>query len=160
SSNHPRLPAKSAFEVLALIANWDRGAAHRSSALEKLLKLRRIQLEQAPSEIVYVQIADTENQLHKFADAAATIEGMIAKYPNQQSDRVLSFLADFHHKAGHNEAARRTLKEALKADPTDEEAQTRLARVLSEIGELDTAARVLREAGKREPNNWHYELRL
>jgi tetratricopeptide (TPR) repeat protein len=160
SSNHPRLPAKSAFEILALIANWDRGATYRASAQEKLLKLRRLQLEQAPTEIVYVQIADTQNRLHRFADAATTLEEMIARYPNQKSDRVLSFLADFHHKAGHNEAARRTLRDALKVDPTDGEAQTRLARVLSEIGQLDTAAQVLRDAGKREPNNWFYELTL
>ncbi len=160
SANPSRLPGKSAFEVLAFVAGWDRGPAHRTRGLEKLLKVRRLQLEQAPSEIVYSEIADAQNRLRRFGDAAVTVEEMIAKYPNQKTARVLSFLADYHHKAGHNEAAKRILDEAIKLDAGDGESQRNLARVLSEIGQVDAAARVLHAASQREPNNWLYEWTL
>lgn len=160
SSNPPRLPAKSAYEVLAFVAGWDRGPESRAQGLEKLLKIRRLQLEQAPSEIVYSEIADVQNRLRRFADAAVTVEEMIARYPHQKTARVLAFLADYHHKAGHNEAAKQVLGQALKLDAADGESQIKLARVLSETGQVDTAAGVLRAAARREPSNWVYEWTL
>jgi tetratricopeptide (TPR) repeat protein len=160
SYNPPRLQGKAAYEVLAFIAAWDRGPEHRARGLEKLLKIRRLQLERAPSEIVYVEIADVLNRLRRFTDAAITVEQMIAKYPNQKNARVLAFLADYHHKAGHNEAAKQTLDHALKLDATDGESQMKLARVLSDIGQIDRAAQVLRAASQREPANWIYDWTL
>ncbi len=160
ASNPPRLPTKSAFEVLALVANWNRGPAHRNRGLEKLIKLRRLQLEQSPSPIVYSEIADAQNRLGRFAEAANTVLEMIAKFPSQKTARVLSFLADFHHKAGHNEALKQTVNEALKLDPADGDSQIKLAYLLSDIGQFDAAAKVLREASKREPNNWAYDATL
>ncbi len=160
ASNPPRLPAKSAFEVLALVANWNRGAAHRNRGIEKLVKLRRLQLEQSPSPVVYSEIADAQNRLGRFAEAANTVLEMIAKYPHEKTARVLSFLADFHRKAGHNEALKQTVNEALKLEPADGDSQIKLAYLLSDIGQLDGAAKVLREASKREPTNWSYDATL
>jgi len=160
ASNPPRLPLKSAFEVLALVANWNRGPAHRIRGLEKLVKLRRVQLEQSPSPLVYSEIADALNRLHRYSEAANTVEEMIAKYPTEKTIRVLSFLADFHHKSGHNEALKQTVNQALKLEPADGESQIKLARLLSEIGQIESAARILREASKREPNNWLYDWSL
>jgi tetratricopeptide (TPR) repeat protein len=160
SFDPPRLPPKSAFEVLAVVANWNRGPARRNRGLEKLVKLRHLQLEQSPSPIVYSEIADAQSRLGRFADAATTVLEMIAKYPTEKTARVLSFLADFHRKAGHNEALKQTVNEALKLEPADGDSQIKLAYLLSDIGQLDGAARVLREASKREPNNWAYDATL
>jgi len=156
----PRLPPKSAFEVLAVVANWNRGPAHRRQGLEKLIKLRRLQLQQSPSPVVYSEIADAQSRLGRFAEAATTVLEMIAKYPTEKNARVLAFLADFHRKAGHNEALKQTVKEALKLEPADGDSQIKLAYILSDVGQLDAAARVLRDASKREPNNWLYDATL
>jgi tetratricopeptide (TPR) repeat protein len=160
SFDPPRLPAKSAFEVLAVIANWNRGPAQRSRGLEKLIRLRRLQLEQSPSPIIYSEIADAQNRLGRFAEAATTVLEMIAKYPTERTARVLSFLADFHRKAGHNEALQRTVNEALKLEPADGDSRIKLAYLLSDIGQLNEAAKLLREASKRDPNNWAYDATL
>jgi tetratricopeptide (TPR) repeat protein len=160
SFDPPRLPRKSAFEVLALVANWNRGPAHRTRGLEKLVKLKRLQLEESPSPTVYSEIADAQNRLGRFAEAATTVHEMIAKYPNEKTARVLSFLADFHRKAGHNEALKRTVDDALKVAPADGDSQIKLAYLLGDIGQLDGAAKVLREASQREPTNWAYEATL
>jgi tetratricopeptide (TPR) repeat protein len=160
SENPPKLSARTAFQVLAIIANADRGAANKVPRLEKLLKLQRLQLEQAPDPLVYSQIADTERRLGKFAEAAATVEQLIAKYPAEKSVRTLAILAGLHHRSGHNEAARATLRDAVKLNEPDAEAQVQLATALSEIGQVDEAVRILRELSKREPKNPVYDLTL
>ena len=70
---------------------------------------------------------------------------MIAKYPDNKSVRTLVFLADYHRRAGHIEAAKATLQEAMKLDPADGESQLLLADLLREIGQVDEAIQVLRE---------------
>ncbi len=39
-------------------------------------------------------------------------------YPNEKSVRTLVFLADFHRRAGHDEAFKAALREAMKLDPS------------------------------------------
>ena len=85
---------------------------------------------------------------------------MIAKYPETKSVRSLASLADYHRRAGHIEAAKVTLKEAMKLDPGDGESQLLLVRQLRQIGQIEEAIQVLRNANKKEPNNPMYELTL
>ena len=108
SAKPPALPPI-AFQVLAAIAGADRDATDKPRRLEKLLKLHRLELAQSPSPLVYREIADTQRRLGRFADAAATIEEMLAKYPAEKSVATLVFLADFQRRAGQVDAA--------KADP-------------------------------------------
>ena len=105
SANPPALPRSPS--VLTLIANPDRAAPTRPRRLEKLLKLHRLDLEQNAVALVYREIADTLRRLGQYAEAAATVEQMIAKYPGREDrSRTLAILAEYHRRAGHVEAAK------------------------------------------------------
>jgi tetratricopeptide (TPR) repeat protein len=95
-----------------------------------------------------------------YAEAATAVEQLVAKYPSARSVRTLVALADLHRRAGHNEALKATLREAMKLDPADGEAQNRLANLLSDVGQVDDAIRILRAASTKEPNNPVHELML
>ncbi len=159
SANPPALP-RTAGAVLAFLANSSRTSPQRERRLEKLLKVQRLLLESDPSALNYTEIADTERRLGRFAAAANTLQEMLAKYPAERSVRTLSFLADFHRRAGHHEALKLVLDEALKLDPSDGESQSKLGRLLADVGRIDEAVRVFRAAAKREPANPTYDLFL
>ena len=117
-------------------------------------------LEQNPTPVAYAEIADTLRRMGNYAEAATAVEQLIAKYPNAKSVRNLGFLADYHRRAGHIEAAKATLREAMKLDPGDGESQLVLVDVLRQVGQIDDAVQILRTAAKKEPNNPLFELTL
>jgi len=159
-ANPPRL-SKPAYDVLALVANNPgRASANKNRRLEKLLRLQRLLLEQSPSALLYSEIADTLRRLGNYAEAATVVERLLAGYPNQKSVHILVALADLHRRAGHIEAVKTTLRQAMQLDPGDSVAQFRLASLLGNLGQADDAIRVLREASKREPNNPLFEVVL
>ena len=81
----PPSSAEVAFEVLSLVAiNPGRPSADKNRRLEKLLRLQRLRLEQNPSALVYTEIADTQRRMGSYAEAATTVEQMIAKYPDDE----------------------------------------------------------------------------
>src|SRR5262249_52431163 len=159
SANPPALPAI-AFKVLAAIAGVDRGGAARPGRLERLLKLHRLELAQSPSSLVYREIADTQRRLGRYAEAAATVEEMFAKYPAEKSVATLAFLADFLRRAGRIDAAKATLAQAQKLDSHDSETLARLAQGLADVGQIDDAFRILHDSARPEPNNPLYALTL
>ena len=77
----PSLP-KSAYFVLSFIANPDRGS-NKAGRLQRLIKLQRLMLEQTPSPQAYSEIVDTLRRMDQNAEAAATLQQMIDKYPEQ-----------------------------------------------------------------------------
>ncbi len=81
----------------------------------------------------------------RYAEAATAFEQLIAKYPNAKSVQLLVFLADFHRRAGHNEAVKAVLKDAMQIEPTDGTWSLRLANLLSDVGQVDDAVAVLRD---------------
>ena len=102
---------KSAFDILQLVAiNPGRASADKNRRLEKLLRIQRLRLEQNPSALAYTEIADTLRRMGNYAEAATAVEQLIAKYPNTKSVRTLVFLADYHRRAGHIEAAKATVQ--------------------------------------------------
>ena len=110
--------SRPAFEVLSLIAtNPGRASVNKKRRLEKLLRLERLMLEQNPTPVAYAEIADTLRRMGNFAEAATAIEQLIAKFPNAKTVRNLGLLADHHRRAGHIEAAKATLREAMALDP-------------------------------------------
>jgi tetratricopeptide (TPR) repeat protein len=159
SAKPPALP-QVAFKVLAAIAGVDRAGSGRPGRLEKLLKLHRLELAQSPSSLVYREIADIQRRLGRFADAAATVEEMFAKYPAEKSVATLVFLADFQRRAGRIDAAKATLAEAKKLDSRDSETLVRLAQGLRDVSQVEDAIRILRDVARREPNNPLYSLTL
>ena len=152
---------KSEYDILTLIANnptpSSRNKLHR---LEKLLRLERLRAELEPNPIAFSEIADTLRRMGKYAQAATAVEALLTKDRSARSVQLLVSLANLHRRAGHNEAVRTTLHEAMELDPSDGEAQRALAELLSEIGHVDDAARVLRDASKRDPPNPIYEIML
>jgi tetratricopeptide (TPR) repeat protein len=162
---HPPITPRSFLDwppgrVLTFIANPERATANKVHRLAKLLKLQLLFLNQNPSSGVYSEVADTQRRMGRFAEAAATVEEMLAKYPDEKSVRILATLAELHHNAGHNEAAKATLRQAMKLDAADGESRARLANVFSQIGLVDDAAQILRDLSKKEPNNPLYDLTL
>jgi tetratricopeptide (TPR) repeat protein len=158
SAQPPGLPPV-AFQVLTAIAGADGGAA-RPQRLEKLLRLERLQLAASPSPVVYQEIADTQRKLGRYADAAATVEELFARYPTERSVRTLVFLAEFQRRAGKLDAAKSALAEAQKLNPRDAESQIRLAYGFRDLGRIDDAVRIIREVSRRDPANPIYDLTL
>ncbi len=146
-----------AFRVLAAIAGSDRVSPNKPRRLEKLLKLHQLELAQSPSPLVLREIADTQRRLGHFADAAATVQELVTKYPGEKAVGTLVFLADFQRRSGHADAAKATLAEAQKLDAHDSDSLLRLAYGLMNVGQLEDAVRTLRSAAQREPNNYIYD---
>ena len=59
----------------------------------------------------------------------AVVEKLIARYPDAKSVKLLVELADLHRRAGHNEAVKSILREAMQLDPSDGSAQSRLGLI-------------------------------
>jgi tetratricopeptide (TPR) repeat protein len=154
-------PLKSSYEILSLIANNPGPDSHNKiRRLGKLLRLERQLADQNSSAILLSEIADTLRRMGSYAEAATTVEKLVAKYPSARSVLTLVALADLHRRAGHYEALKATLRQAMQLDPADGAAQNRLATMLSDVGQVDDAVAVLRAASGKEPNNPVYELML
>jgi tetratricopeptide (TPR) repeat protein len=159
SARPPTLP-ETAYLVLKSIATANRPPESRNRRLEKLLKLHRLHLEQEPSALVYSEIADTEVRMGRFADAAATVEQMFAKYPGEKSVRTLAILAEYQRRAGRLDAAKATIAQAMKLGGNEAESQYQVTTVLTKLGMVDDAVRILRDLTAKDPNNPLYELDL
>jgi tetratricopeptide (TPR) repeat protein len=152
--------SKSTYEVLSFIAsNPAQDSQNKNRRLEKLLAIERFYAEQNPSPMVENEITDTLRQLGRYAEAASVLEKTIARYPDTKSVQRLVALADLHRRAGHNEAVKSVLREAMRLDPGEGAAQRNLALLLSDVGQVDDAVRVLREAARREPANFEFDMR-
>ena len=157
-TNPPTLPS-TAFYVLNFIANPERGS-NKTGRLQRLIKLQRLMLEQNPSPQVYKEIADTLRRLDQNAEAAATIQQMIEKYPNEKTGRSLGVLAELERRAGHTKAALAAASQAAQLDANDVEIQLMLADLLSDTGKVDQALEILNKAIKNEPDNARYKFVL
>jgi tetratricopeptide (TPR) repeat protein len=125
-----------------------------------MIKLQRLMLEQNPSPQVYKEIADTLRRLDQNAEAAATIQQMIEKYPNEKTGRSLGVLAELERRAGHTEAALAAASQAAQLDANDVQIQVMLADLLGETGKVDQALEILNKVIKNEPDNAGYRVIL
>ena len=66
-----------------------------------------------------------DGQLCRGRDHCRGVDRQVSR--TRRSVRTLVFLADYHRRAGHIEAAKATLREAMKLDPGDGESQLLLA---------------------------------
>jgi tetratricopeptide (TPR) repeat protein len=146
--------------ILSLIGTSPgREPGDRVRRLQKLLHIEKLYAEQTDSDELQSEIVDTLRRLGNFAEAADVSEQRLAKRPALKTAANLLYLADLHRRAGHMEAVRATLREAMKREPGDRTAEF-LASLLGDIGQPDEAARVLRDASKKEPGNPRYDLVL
>ena len=98
-----------------------------------------------------MEIADTLRRMGNYAEAATAVEQLIANYPNTKSVRTLVFLADYHRRASHIEAAKATLKEAMKLDPADGESQLLLVDVLRKLASSTTRCASCATRSRKSP---------
>jgi tetratricopeptide (TPR) repeat protein len=160
-ASRPGALSKTAYTVVYFIANNSgAGLENRARRLEKLLSIQRYYAEQNPGPLTSREVADTLMRLGKYAESASTIEKLIARYSNEKSVSLLVLLADLHRRSGHNEAVKATLREAMRLGPSDNAAQSNLASVLGEVGQVDDAVRVAQEMVTREPGNPETEFFL
>ncbi len=145
--------SKAALDILTIVATFNPGgiAADKNHRLEKLLRIQRLKLEQAPSVLAYAEIADTLTRMGRYAQAATAVQQLIAKYPEAKGVRSLVSLADYHRRAGHIEATKAMLREAMKLDPADGEAQLRLVAGLRQVGQIEDAVQVCATRVKKSP---------
>ena len=158
SATPPTLP-QSAFTVLSIIANPERGS-RKEARLERLLKLQQLMLEQTPNPKIYLEIADTQQRMDQYNEAAATLERMMEKYPDEKNARYLSVLSNFYRRAGKPDQAIDAARRAVALEPNDSESQAQLADLLGEAGKLDEAVPILEKVVKAEAGNPAYEFRL
>ena len=152
----PTLP-KTAFFVLSFIANPERGA-DKAGRLERLIKLQRLLLEQNPNPQIYREIADTLRRMDQNAEAAATLEQMMEKYPTEKSGRHLGVMAELLRRAGKIDAAVAAARQAAQLEPNDVEVQIMLANLLGDTGKVDEALEIFRKAIQHEPDNARYRF--
>jgi tetratricopeptide (TPR) repeat protein len=146
SATPPMLESKYALSILTHIAT-------HAEKPEKLVALERLMLKQNPNPLVYKGIAEALLQLRKYAEAATTLDELIAKYPDEKDARLLVSLANCRRAAEQYEAALVAIREALKLDPADTSAQTLLIMILSQLGKVDEAVQAARNVLKDDPSN-------
>jgi tetratricopeptide (TPR) repeat protein len=143
TANPPGLE-KNGMIILAHIAT-------RAGRLEKLLALQRLVLQQNPSPQVYRETIKLLDDMHKYDEAAVTVEQLMDKYPDEKNARMLVILAQLRRLAGKNEPALQAIREAMKLEPNDSQATRLLAILLSQTGKLDESIEVLRGVLKTDP---------
>jgi len=148
----PRL-SKASWLVLIRLAN-------EANKLDKLLAIQRGFLAQNPSPMVFREIADTLIRLGRYDEAAASIEAMLGKFPDEKGSRLLLILAQVRRAAGKLEPALESAREALKLDPNDVDALNLVCTILAQTGKIDEAIEAARAGLKVDPAGIELNIRL
>ncbi|AGA29642.1 tetratricopeptide repeat protein [Singulisphaera acidiphila] len=145
-SSEPPGIDRSAIDILAVIAS-------ESNQLDKLVPILRLTLKQDPSPQLYREISHALEGLRKYGEAGETIEQMMAKYPEERNARTLTQLGEYRRRADNFPGAIESLREALKLEPVNPEAQFVLGWSLSMVGKLDEAIDLFKSVLKNDPSN-------
>jgi tetratricopeptide (TPR) repeat protein len=154
----PTLP-RAAFEVLAFIANPERGA-DKAGRLQQLIKLQRLLLSQHPSPQIYRDIADTYRRMSEYGEAAATLEQMLERYPNEKNARHFAVMAEMYRLAGKHDAALTAAQRAAQLEPNEVEIQVMVANLMGDIGKLDQAVEIYQKIIKHDPESPRFRFLL
>jgi tetratricopeptide (TPR) repeat protein len=119
-------------DVLVLIAT-------KAKKPEAIIALGRLAVRQDPSAQSYLELYQALSRNGRYDDAAATIEELLAKFPDQKMPTLLGALAISRFQAGKNEAALEAAREALKLDPNDLSALQIVGSALSRLGRHEEA---------------------
>jgi tetratricopeptide (TPR) repeat protein len=127
--------------------------ASEGEKFDKLAELQRLILKHNPSPIAYRELADALIRQHKYAEAADAVDQLLAKYPDERNARQLVLLGKIRRAADLIGPATEAVREALKLEPNDSEAESLLATLLAQSGKIDEAIELLRAALKRKPDD-------
>lgn len=146
SAEPPQIPASS-VQILAAIAK-DTGKS------EKLVPILRVLLKQNPNPQIYREIAHSlGDEMHKYDEAAATVNEMLTRFPDERNARTLISLGEYLHRAGQYDKSIESIREGLKLEPQNPEGQVVLGWSLVLSGKLDEGFDSLRGAIKNDPGN-------
>jgi len=121
---------------------------------DKLMPILRLLLKQDPNPQIYREIAhNLGEELHKFDEAAATIDEMIKRFPDERNPRTLIVLGDYRRRAAKYDEAIAVLRDALKIDPQNVEGQIVLGWCLLLSGKLDKGFETIKAVLKNDPAN-------
>jgi tetratricopeptide (TPR) repeat protein len=149
ASNPPALDLLEGCSVLRKIC-------YDGKRYEKLAGLLRWSIKRLPNPFtLYQELIITDYQLGKYDDAELVWKEMIEKFPDERSAKLVALLGEVQAKAGKNDEAIATYREALRLDANDGEVMGKLANLLIETGKADEAIATVRDAAKADPNNYN-----
>jgi tetratricopeptide (TPR) repeat protein len=120
---------------------------------EKLVDLLRWQIRRQPNPRLYLELAYTQTDLAKYADAEATVRELTQKYPDERNARNQLLLSKIQGRAGRIDDAIASAREALRLEPNDPDSTQLLAIWLSQTGKVDEAIQAVRDVLKLDPTN-------
>jgi tetratricopeptide (TPR) repeat protein len=127
---------------------------YEGKRLEKLATLLRASIGRLPNPFfIYQELIKVEYNIGKYAEAEASWKEMMAKFPDERTAKLLVLLGQIQAKAGKDDEATATLREALKLEPADSEVLRTLADLLIAGGKEDEAVAVVRDATRVDQNN-------
>lgn len=113
--------------------------ATKAKQLDKLVPIQRLALQRDPSPQAYREFWLDLYRNSKYADAAAILDEMIAKYPAEKTLQILVALAQSRALANQLEPALAAADEALKLDDHDLEALRLRGYILGRLNRNDEA---------------------
>jgi tetratricopeptide (TPR) repeat protein len=146
SSSPPAIDPQDGWIVLVNIAT-------EGKRPEKLAGLLRWSIKRSPNPIVYRELIFTLYDLGKYGDAESAIKELTEKFPDERNARNLILLAQIQAKAGKQDEAIGTVRDALKQEPNDPDVVRTLAILLSQAGKNDEAIETVRNVLKLDATN-------
>lgn len=141
----PKLSKESRL-VLAYIAT-------KAEKLEMFVDIQREALRQDPDPQAYRELFVDLYRAGMHAQAAATLEEMLAAFPNERSPQILVALGQSRALSGDLERALEAAREASRLDPNDQEALRFIGFVLNRLGRNEELIKHYEEMLERFPND-------
>jgi tetratricopeptide (TPR) repeat protein len=145
----PRL-SKESRQILGYIAT-------KAKKLDKLVPIQRLALRQDPSPQAYREFWLDLYRSGQYEEAAAILEEMLGKFPDERDARILAALAQTRALAGNMETALEAIDEALKLNPNDPDTVRDAYRMkgayLARLGRNDEGIAFYKDLLDRFPND-------
>jgi tetratricopeptide (TPR) repeat protein len=127
--------------------------ATKAKQLDKLVPIQRLALQRDPSPQAYREFWLDLYRNGKYADAAATLDEMIAKYPAEKTLQILVALAQSRALANQLEPALAAVEEALRLDAGEQEALRLKGYILGRLDRNDEAIAHYKRMIEQFPDN-------
>lgn len=147
----PKLSRESRL-VLAYIAN-------KAGKLPKLVPIQRRALQQDPSPRAFRELWLDLYRGGQYAEAAGTLDEMVAKYPEERTSQILAAIAQSRALAGNLEGSLAAAEEVLKLDANDQEGLRLKGFILGRLGRNDEAIAFYKTLLERFPNDLEVQKR-
>ena len=121
--------------------------------LDKVVALQRLVAKRDPSPLHYRELYSAQSQAGQYADAAATLEEMLAKFPAERNGQFLLIICNLRLNAGQFEAALASGREALKLNPADPDGLSLIGLALARMGKVDEAVAHYKDMLARFPKD-------